>query len=360
MSLFDSVLNNIEINKYKKNNCISIHDSFPRLSYFLPGIQQKRYYIVSGASGSGKSQFTDHTFVFTPFNFHLTNKDIDFEILYYSLELDKETKIKQWITRALYQNFKIMADVNILDSVGKNRLSDDTLFAVKETRKYIEELETKVRIRDSSVNAVSISKDLKSFIRENGTIIKKPLKIKDDDGEEIEVQAFDSYKPNNPNKYLIVILDHSDLIDSVQGQSVKQTVERVSREFVKFRNRYNIIPVLIQQQSAEMENLDHIKAVKLEPSKQGLSNTKLTYNDCDIALGIFQPQKHDIKSYRGYNIVDMGDSYRSINVFKNRYGSSNLNVGACFYGECNYFKELPRSDEMIKYHYDLVKNKAYA
>jgi hypothetical protein len=143
----------------------------------------------------------------------------------------------------------------------------------------------------------------------------------------------------------------------INGSQVKPTVERLSKSFVSFRNKYHYTPILIQQQTGEKENVEHFKAAKLEPSKDGLSNTKLTYNDCDIALGIFSPQKHEIKKYRGYQVIDMGDSYRNISVFKNRFGVSNVNVGCAFYGEVNYFKELPRSEDMISYHYDLIKKR---
>lgn len=132
----------------------------------------------------------------------------------------------------------------------------------------------------------------------------------------------------------------------------------LSKNFVKYRNRYHYTPVLIQQQTGEKENVEHFKSEKMEPSKDGLSNTKLTYNDCDIALGIFSPQKYEIQKYRKYHVVDMGDSYRNISVFKNRFGTSaGINVGAAFYGEVNYFKELPKGEDMIAYHYDLVKKR---
>jgi hypothetical protein len=195
----------------------------------------------------------------------------------------------------------------------------------------------------------------------NGKISKKKVvfKQKEDNGSisENEVEIFDSYTPNSEEEYVIPIVDHSDLI-SVGSSNTKQVVEVLSKNFVKYKNRYHYSPVLIQQQTGEKENVEHFKSSKLEPSKDGLSNTKLTYNDCDIAFGIFSPQKHEIKSYRGYQVVDMGDSYRNISVFKNRFGpSGGINIGTAFYGEVNYFKELPKSDEMIAYHYDIIKKR---
>lgn len=50
MTIFQTALDRIEDNRMKKHTCIPIEESFPRLSNYVPGIQKKKYYIVSGAS----------------------------------------------------------------------------------------------------------------------------------------------------------------------------------------------------------------------------------------------------------------------------------------------------------------------
>lgn len=361
MSIFDNAIGRIEDNRYKRDNCIPFSGIFPRFSEYLPGIQQKRYYIISGSSGAGKSQLTDHLFVFTPNDFISTDTDIKLKIFYFSLELDKETKITQWMTRRLYDHYNIRANINILQSVGKNRLSDSIYMALQETKEYFYKLEESVEIIDTTLNPTGIIKRVEEYARNNGTIIKKPCKIKEkqDDGSisEHEVQGFDRYVPNNSNEYVIIIVDHASLLNLESGMPIKQTIEKLSKEFVRLRNRYGYIPVLVQQQSAEMGNLDHFKADKMEPSKQGLAESKLSYNDCDIALGIFSPHAHEIKTYRGYNVVQMGDAYRNLNIFKNRFGIQNVNLGMYFDGAVNYFKELVKVDEMNDGIYARIKQR---
>lgn len=249
----------------------------------------------------------------------------------------------------------------LLSTPGKNRLPDETFFALQETRAYFEELEDYVKIRDESTSPIAIDKEIQSYALANGKVIKKKalFKQRNDDGSivESEVEIFDKYVPNNDNEYVEIIVDHSDLL-SVGNSNIKATVETVSKNFVKYRNRYHYTPVMVQQQTGEKENVEHFKSEKLEPSKDGLSNTKLTYNDADICLGIFSPQRHEIKKYRNYHVVEMGDSYRNISVFKNRFGASGgINIGTAFYGEVNYFKELPKADQMIAYHYDLINKR---
>lgn len=352
MSLFDRAVKKIEENKFKKYNCIPFDEAYPRFSEYLPGIQ-RRYYLVSGASGAGKSQVTDDFFLFHPFNFLENNEtDIKLKVFYYSLEMDAETKMHQWISRRLYQKYGIRTSIDILQSVGKNRINDNIYMAVMETREYFEKLEDILIMKDGSINPQGIINDIESYARSNGEVINKSIKIKDE-----EKQVFDHYKAHDPNEYVEIVIDNYNLLNVESGMQIKQTIEKLSKFFVKARNRYGYTPVAIQQQSAESENLEHFKALKLEPNKQCLGDSKLTYNDCDIALGIFQPQKHDIKTYRGYNISEMGDNYRNVNIFKNRYGISNVNVGLYFDGAVNFFRELPRADLMNSSTYDRIKQK---
>lgn len=361
MSIYKVALDRIESNRFKIDNCIPFTNILPRFSEYLSGIQQKRYYLISGASGAGKSQLTDHLFIFTPYDFVGQETDIKIKVFYFSLELDKETKMIQWMTRRLYDNYGIRTNIDILQSVGKYRLSDNVYMALQETQEYFEKIEDVVEINDSVLNPTGIIKTLETYAKNNGTIIKKPYKIKEkkEDGTfvEKEVLGFDRYVPNNPNEYVIAIVDHASLLNLESGMPIKQTIEKLSKEFVRLKNRYHYIPVLIQQQNGESENLEHFKADKLVPSKSGLSETKLTYNDCDVAVGIFSPYKHDIKTYRGYNVAEMGDSYRNINIFKNRFGFQNVNIGMYFDGAVNYFKELPRADEINSTHYSHIKQR---
>lgn len=353
MSLFQRCLDRIESNRLKKYNCIPIHHE--RFSEVFPGIQQNRYYLVSGASGAGKSQFTDELFVINPYDYILNNKtDLKLKVFYYSLEVDARTKMDQWIARKLYTDYSIRTGPNVLLSVGGNRVNDNILMAIKETREYFEKLEQEsVTIHDGSTNPQGIIKDIEEYSKNNGTVVKKIINIRGKDEE-----VFDYYVPNNPNEYVMIIVDHLSLLNvEREAPTTKQAIEKLSSYFVKARNRYGYIPVAIQQQSAESENIEHFKLDKMIPSKTGLGESKLTYNDVDIALGIFQPQKHDIKSYRGYNVLEMGDSYRNVSVFKNRYGISNVNIGMYFDGAVNYFKELPKSDNINPTHYEMMKKR---
>lgn len=351
MSIFNDALCQIEQNRNNKHNCISYERKFPRFSEYLPGIEQKKYYLISGASGAGKSQLTDDSFVFTPYDFiqeEETNISIDID--YYSLEMDKVSKMHQWMSRRLFTHYGIRSGIKVLQSVGKNRLNDHLFMAVQETRSYFEKLEDIVHLHDGTTTPSKIIKNMHADAARNGKLMYKETNENDQ-----PVIEFDKYIANKPMRYKMIILDHYGLLSN--GGSIKQSIEELSQGFVLCRNRYNFIPVPVQQQTASSEDLDHFKNSKLLPSKDGLGESKLTFNDCDLALGIFDPKRHEIKTHRGYNVSEMGDSFRYVNIFKNRYGSSDVGVGLYFDGAINFFKELPRKDEINGSHYEMIKNR---
>lgn len=346
LSTFQRVLEQIELNRAKEDNCLPFDRQFPRLSEYVKGIQRKRYYLIAGASGSGKSHFADEVFVFNPIDYILSKKnDLKLKILYYSFELDKETKMLQWMVKRLYKVYGIRVDTDIVNSVGKNRLNDDLLMAIRETQSYFDRISEFISIQDTIKTPEQILSEVHKYAAENGTIVSKP------DG------TFDHYKPNHPDEYVIIIVDHYSLLRVANGSNIKAAIEKLSQGFVEIRNRYGYIPAPIQQLSAEKENVEHFKLSKLEPAKDGLAESKLTYNDCDMALGLFNPYKHEIKTYRGYNIDLLGDHYRNLNVFKNRFGVPHLNTGVYFDGSNGFFKELPSAKEMGSFHYEAVKKR---
>ena len=91
---------------------------------------------------------------------------------------------------------------------------------------------------------------------------------------------FKEYIPNNPNEYIIPIVDHVGLLQEERGMNLKMTIEKLSEYFVILRNRYSITPVLVQQQNMETTNLEAFKANKIRPTISGLSDSKYTAKDC--------------------------------------------------------------------------------
>jgi len=348
MKLFDRAIDKIDENRNKEFNCIPFDKLLPKFSEYLPGITQKTYYIVTASSKVGKSQISDFMFLYHPYNFIKTSKDkIKLKIFYFSLEMDIETKLIAGIGKKLYDDYKIIAPVKQLLSQGKNRVSGELWDKIISLREYFEELEDILIINDGNINPTGIYKQMYKYATDNGTILKKRVNIKHEDtGADDTLEVFDRYIPNNPDEYVIIITDHLAELTCERGWGIKDTMEKHSDYMRILRNMFGYIPVDIQQQSASQESLDKFKAGKLEPSVEGLGESKLTARKANIILGLFSPYMHEIADYRGYDITKLKDNYRNLSIIRQRNDISSVNLGLYFNGACNYFSELPLAKNM--------------
>lgn len=350
MSIFDRALGRIQNNMNKDINCIPW--GLPRFEEYLPGIIQKRYYLITASSGVSKTQFTDAMFLYNVYDFVKLNPGVKAKIFYWSLEIDKETKFLQGISRRLFLQYGIQADTTTLLSYGKNRCSKDLFEKINLVRDYFEELEDILEIHEDGINPFGVRKRLVDYSKANGKTHLKPMPFTNEDGS-IEIkQVFDYYTPNNPEEYVISITDHIGLLalekDFNGTKDIKGTIEKHSNNGVELRNKYGYIICDVQQQSSEKENNESFKLNKLEPSMQGLGESKLVSRNVDLILGLFSPARHEIPLYRKYNIGRLQDNYRFLQIIKNRHGIANIGTHLYFNGAVNYFKELLRADQMTE------------
>lgn len=326
----------------------SIPSKFVRFMSEFIGIEQKKYYIVTGATKSGKTQFASFTFLYTPLLYAYEHPDkIRLKVFYYSLEETPEDVTRRFMSYLLFVKKGIRISPTDLESSANNPVDPKILAYLQEEdiKPILEFYEQHVEFSPSR-NPTGVNKEVEDYMRSNGTVHWKQVSVRDDiTGNMKEVRAFDYYEPNDPDEYVIVIFDHLSLIQPERGMTLKQTADKLSEYFVILRNRYGVTPVLIQQQSFEMESLDAFKERKLRPTAQGLADTKYTARDCNVLLGIFNPFKHDLPDYKRYNITLLRDNCRFLEVILNRGGSSGGLVALFFDGAiCNWY-ELPRADE---------------
>jgi hypothetical protein len=183
-----------------------------------------------------------------------------------------------------------------------------------------------------------------------------------------EVEVFDSYVPNDPNHYKIVIIDHIGLVDKEQGFRTKDAVDKMSEYFVKYlRNRYGYTCVAIQQQASESEGLEAIKQKRMLPTASTLGDSKYTARDADLVLGLFDPSKFGLPSWLGYKIQDadgtgLKNYGRFMYVIANRNGEMGGVCPLFFDGAVCDFQELPKPDDInavSKFYNDVKTLKTY-
>ena len=71
--------------------------------------------------------------------------------------------------------------------------------------------------------------------------------------------------------------------------------------------------------------------------------------DAEIVISIYNPNRDRLSTYRGYDITQLGDKFRIISVIKSRYGDSDIEIGVNYFGWINYWKEIPKPDDIYDY-----------
>ena len=347
MSYYKDTIKYIDEASKKEFNAIPF--IFDRFADDLEGITKGTYTIVTASSGVAKSKYTIFMYVITVINFLIANPNatIDAKIIYFSLE---ESKRKFYLSLQCYllkQRFDIRVSVKDLRSTkkGKKIVNQDLLDKLASLEDWFKVFEEKVEVIEDIRNTWGMYKYVEEYCLSVGKVVEieeivehKPKKVK-------------HYIPNNPELIILPITDHVSLIQKQKDQpTLWDAIHKWSSDHcIHLRNFYGCSPVDIQQQAAEKEKQDYYKGQtiesKLEPSLDGLGDNKTTQRNADIVLGLFAPDRYDLRLHEGYDIGKLGDHYRSLKILKNREGEANAKIGLLFDGANLTFEELPRKDE---------------
>jgi len=361
-SLFSRVYETI-VNKRERilsGKINSIPWGLPRFEESSPGIEQGKYYQVTAQSKAGKTQLTDWLFVFNTIKQIVDdNLDIRLKIFYFSLELSKEEKMLACFANILYikEGLRI-APTDLKSTHAKKVLSFEVLEIISKYQKYFDKIEEIVEFVDDIRHATGIYDLVRKYALANGTIYYRDIIIK---GEVTQVE--DRYEPNDPDEYVMILIDHMGLIQPQKLNGIQlslhESISLLSSDYlIKLRNRFNYTPVVVIQQAIAGENIEHKKAGALRPSVANLGDNKLIARDCNMMIGIFSPFKHEIPEYMGYDIKRFEDKIRFMEIIISRDGGAGTVCPLYFDGATNYFKELPlpSDKEAIQKVYDFIKN----
>ncbi|AGO48918.1 DnaB replicative DNA helicase [Cellulophaga phage phi14:2] len=263
--------------------------------------------------------------------------------------MSKEQKLTQVICNRLYidSGTKIRIDPKRMRSV-KEPLDQAVVDKIADLKDYLEEFEKCVTFIDSIKHPTGIYKFMEDYANSHGTTYYKDVTFTKD-GKEFVHNVFDYYEADDPEEYVIIVVDHASLLTNENDLNQHGSIAKLSSEyFVKLRNRFKYSPVLIQQQASSQESVENMKANRLKPTLDGLAECKLTQRDADVVLGLFSPFRHRIKQYpesNGYDITFFKDNIRFLEVIASREGGGNTVCPLFFDGAVNFFKELPLYDD---------------
>lgn len=354
--IYNRVLDELKLNKHlrEQGKDIAIPFPFERFGKFIPGIQKGRYIIVTANSKVGKSKITDFMFMYTPIEYVINRADKNVKIIYFTLEMSKEDKIKELISYLLYKYYGYLLSPEQLSSVFKDVILPDEILKIlvsKEFTTLIEQFESRIEFIDNVRNPYGIYKHVREFAHKNGRYYdkyKRVISIRDlENNSEIHSQI-DHYSLIDPNLDVIIITDHLSLLTPEKGNTLHDAMGDFSSNYsLLMRDRWKFTVVNVQQQAGAQESIENLKLDRLQPSANGLGDNKLTGRDCDMMLGLFAPIRYKIPSYEGYDIKQLRDNHRELSVILNRRGPA-VTTQLFFNGASNYFDELPPYEEFQK------------
>lgn len=331
-SIFNTILQEVERGRQGLNTGTSM--GLPKLEGIIDGVNQGTYTLIISSSGSGKSSFSLYSYVYRPLMEHLN--DDNFKVLYISLEMSALSMFIKLMSIYIFETFgKKLSYKEILSRKRNYTLDEEGYQMVLQCEDWIRKIEGKLEFYDKNVSADSLYAILCDRLEQNGKFV--------------ETETRKTYIPNNPDLTYEVILDHIALLRQKNGRTLKQEIDLASSYLVTLREMCNISPVVIQQANRDHGNIERFKAGKSAFSMNDSKDSGNTVNDCNIMLAIFDPFKEGLRSYRGYNVEEMQGRYRACQVLKNRFGECDVEVGMAFFGEINYFAELPRADKIQSY-----------
>lgn len=333
-------------------NCIPL--PFERFRSQLPGIEQGQYVIVTATQKTGKSQLTDYLYLFSTLDYAFEHPErCSVHIIYFSLEEAVQKVIERYMSHLLYKLDNIRISPTDLRSTSFDYPVSEEILDKLRSPEYQERLkffEECVQFETEDTNPTGILRVCERYAKSVGKYNSHKIQSRSNSFKDVEV--FDSYVPNDPNHYKIVIIDHIGLVDKEQGFKTKDAVDKMSEYFVKYlRNRYQFTCVAIQQQASESEGLEAIKQKKMLPSAATLGDSKYTARDADIVLGLFDPSKFGLSTWAGYKIQDVDGTGlknygRFLYVIANRNGDMGGICPLFFDGAVCNFEELPKPDDI--------------
>lgn len=345
--MIERIINNLKTRRERvlngEVNCIP--SSFTRFREDFVGVEQGKFYLVSGQTKAAKTQIATNMFVYNPLFYAYENPDkIHLKIFYFPLEESVENITLRFMSHLLAKHSDYRISPSDLKSTNENKVVPIEALELLESEKYQDILNfynnTVMFFEDR--NPTGVKRQLQSYAEKNGTVHKKKITITNKEtGLSEEREVFDYYEPHDPKEYVIIIVDHISLITPESNMDLRESINRLSEYMIMFRNRYNYIPVIIQQQGTETGNLEAFKNNKIRPTTSGLSDSKYTAKDCSMMLGITNPYSHELDNYLGYDIRKFKDSIRFLEVVLNREGQSNGIIALYFDGKTCTFRELP-------------------
>jgi hypothetical protein len=314
----------------------------PKLSTVIFGVQRSTIGLIGAGSGVGKSTLLDYMILHALED--AENKGITLNIFYNSFEIDKLTKMCNWLSVRIYDKYNIVISPEVIKGFGKHRLTKDQKELVDSEIEYIEKLFDKIHWQFKSENPTGAYKRCWKFMENRGKILKE--NYTDDNGE--EKAKVIGYKLNNSNEYNLMVTDHLYLLKKERDMDTKRTIDKFSEYQVELARLFGFSFINLQQFNSGLSSTERVKfkGVDLAPQQSDFRDSTNPFSDSDWVIGLMNPFKLDMDTCLGYDIKKLKDKMIMLKIIKNRLSKDNVGIGLLSNFKAGSFEELPKPNEL--------------
>lgn len=318
------------------------------------GIGKQIYYLIGGDPGSGKSAFAHLIFILSAFKTWRLARDkgetdIDLKIFLRSMERPERFIVGKWVCLLLMLKYKILMDVNTLYTFGARRsaISEEIYQCIAECQEFVDDLFNSLTIISGAENPTGIYEHMRTVARDNGTIHEKEIA-----GNKKKVMT--GYTPHNEHAVILYILDHIGKLTLEREFNRKANTDKMGEYLTTARDQWHFSPVVVSQFNRNLSDTGRRNSNSLfTPESSDFKDSGSMYEDCDVAISLFSPQRYHVSDYEGYQVQRFADKkghnrLRIGTILKNSYGPDNINFAMQFIGENGYYRGLAHPEKFTK------------
>lgn len=340
MSIFDGAMTLIDEGISGKNIGVPL-EGCPKMTQFIYGTRRHTYYLYGAETGVGKTKFVRDQHMYAVYDYYKQINDtsvLDVAFLDFSMEITSSENMINAIIRKIYKDHRKLIPYDLIMGLIKGKtLSPIQKKLIEDQREYFEDFEKKLTVVDEVVTPTFYHDVLLTHYRKHG-------KFANDDGS-MSMTKLGKYTPNNPQLLTVGIVDTINLSDTEKGQTYKQSIDRISKISLNFRNICSHTPIIVQQFNADNSEIQRQRHGMKTPMLRDFEDSKRTTKDANVVVGLWDPVRYKVET------VDVGDSvyditqlmswFVSAHILKNRNGITNKRAALRFIGAASMFEEFP-------------------
>lgn len=323
----------------KKNRGLPMGSGLENLSRALNGIQRRMMYSIASAPKVGKSTLVNYGFVISPFLYMLENPEVKINWIYYSWEMDRVSMEFDFCAFFLNYDYGIYEielpegvtveeqdTITLSSSYLMGTLQDDNGETVPIQPDLVEKIQTVYNTRivplfgEYTAQGKLIKRGYITFIEhsENPTgIYNETMRYASSRGVfthekysagGVEKTKVVGYTPNNPDEYVIVILDTIRKVSRERNFTMKETIDKTLEYETIMRKMLGYTFVNIVHLNRDMADVDRLKFMGdlIYPQPELVKDSGNISEESTHVITLFNPNdvRYNLKTHFGLKLKD--------------------------------------------------------